>query len=66
VQDVEAAAEGPVICWCEGGVGISEQHKDVPNTKLGWEGDRVVEESEVPAGAIGRGLNTKLVLGESA
>ena len=42
-------------CRCGGrGVGIAEEHEDVPDAKLGGERDGVVEEGEVPAGTVCR------------
>lgn len=43
-------------------LGISKEHEDIPNTKLGWEGDRVVEERQVPPGTVGCGWNPHFVL----
>ena len=53
MEDVEAAVEGR---WGggEGGgrVRVAEEHEDVPDAELGGERDGVVEEGEVPAGAV--------------
>ena len=59
VQDIEAAAKGLVFGWFERGIRVSEEHEDVPDAELCREGDGVVEEGEVPAGAVGGGLDIK-------
>lgn len=43
-----------------GGIGIAEQHEDVPDAQLRRERDGVVEEGEVPAGAVGGGADVEL------
>jgi hypothetical protein len=63
VQDIEAAAEGSVFGWFERGIRVPEEHEDVPDAELCREGDGVVEEGEVPAGAVGGGLDIKPGLG---
>ena len=60
VEDVKATVEG---CWGgrkRGGVGegrwyvrVPKEHEDVPDAELGGKGNGVVEEGEVPAGAVG-------------
>lgn len=42
--------------------GISKKHKDIPHPKLSGEGDRIIKESEVPTGSIGRWRDSNLVL----
>ena len=44
------------------GVWIAEEHEDVPDAELGGKGDGVVEEGEVPAGAISSGGDAELGL----
>lgn len=62
MQDVEAAIERRAVCGIRGGgdmrgggVGVTEEHEDVPDAELRWERDGVVEEGQVPAGAVGGG-----------
>ena len=62
VQDVETAAEGPIWGRCDGWVGIAKEHEDVPDAELRREGDRVIEEGQVPAGSIGCGLDAEFSL----
>ena len=77
MEDVKAAVEGGfggvvvVRVWGFGSGGRSEtwqviriakQHEDVPDAELGGEGDGVVEEREVPAGAVGGGSDVKFGL----
>ncbi len=62
MQDIETAAEGSIFGWCEGGVRIPEEHEDVPDAELCGKGDRVVEEGEVPAGAVGCWFDVELGL----
>lgn len=64
VEDVEAAGEGGGGGGQggKGGVRVAEEHEDVPDAELGGEGDGVVEEGEVPAGAVGGGGDVVLVL----
>ena len=66
MEDVEAAVEGGGG-GVKGrgrrrGVRVAEEHEDVPDAQLGGEGDGVVEEGEVPAGAVGGGGDVVLVL----
>lgn len=54
MEHVQALAKGAwVFLWafCRSGgrsargvLSIAKEHKDIPDTELGWEGDRVVEE----------------------
>lgn len=65
MQDVEAAGEGVDLGrgrGRNGRVGVAEKHEDVPDAELRGEGDRVVEEGQVPAGAIGRRGDAKVCL----
>ena len=67
VEDVEAAVEGG---WGEGERGarvwVAEEHEDVPDAELGGERDGVIEEGQVPAGAVGGGGDVVFVLFASA
>lgn len=64
MEDVEPAVEGGGG-GRQGGVGVAEEHEDVPDAQLGGEGDGVVEEGEVPAGTVGGGGDVVLVLLQS-
>jgi hypothetical protein len=66
VQDVETAAEGPIWRRCDRWVGIAKEHENVPDAELRREGDRVIEEGQVPAGPIGCGLDAEFSLRVSA
>ncbi len=51
VQDVEAAGEAAAVRG-GAGLGVAEEHEDVPDAQLRGEGDRVVEQGQIPAGAV--------------
>ena len=53
MEDVEAAVEGRRGGRRSGGFGVAEEHEDVPDTELGGERDGVVEEGQIPTGAVG-------------
>lgn len=57
VQNVEAAAEGSFLSQWLVGIRVAQEHEDVPYAQLGCEGDAIVEEGQVPAGAIGGRVN---------
>ncbi len=63
MNHVEAATERSVFGWHEGGIRVPEEHEDIPDPELSWEGDGVVEEGEVPAGTVSGGLDVELGLG---
>lgn len=62
VQDIETTGKGPVFVGWEAEVRVAEEHEDVPDTELGWEGDGVVEEGEIPACAVGCGIDVEFGL----
>lgn len=67
VEDVEGAVVGRVGvvgrgCVERGVLGVTEQHEDVPDAELSGKGDGVVEEGQVPAGAVGGGGDVEVVL----
>ena len=67
MQHIQLPAERPLRVGMgrvgrEGGVLVAEEHEDVPDAELGREGDRVVEEGEVPAGAVGCGFDLEVLL----
>jgi hypothetical protein len=66
MEDIETAAKGPNLGWCERRIRVPEKEEDVPDTELCGKGDGVVEEGEVPASAVGRGLDVELGLGSLA
>ena len=53
MEDVEAAVEGRRGGRRSGWFGVAEEHEDVPDAELGGERNGVVEEGEIPAGAVG-------------
>jgi hypothetical protein len=66
VYDIETAAKRSVFGSGEGGINVPKEHEDVPNAELSWEGNRVVEEGEVPAGPVSGRLDSEFGLGELA
>ena len=43
-------------------VGVTEEHENVPNAELSGEGDGVVKERQVPAGAVRSRRDVEFVL----
>lgn len=62
MEDVEAAVEGRRGWRRSGWFSVAEKHEDVPDAELGGERDGVVEEREIPTGAVGGWRNVIFVL----
>jgi hypothetical protein len=63
VKDIDSASKGAVFVLRERRVRVTEEHEDVPDAELGGEGNRVVEEGEVPSRSVGGRLDVELGLG---
>jgi hypothetical protein len=62
MEDIETSRKRARFTWRAGEVRVAEEHEDIPHPELGGEGNRVVEQSQIPPGAVRSGLDIELRL----